>query len=98
MKKLLFISLIILTFSSCYIDIDKTVKSPKLVTTKYLTELPKDTVPISIVGNTMYVFNENNDVKYISYGEDEHTVPINIITLIVIFIFGCYCGIIMTSN
>lgn len=73
MKKLIIVLLSVLFLTSCYTDINETVKEPKKQTTVKLQELTKDTVTISIEGSNLYVFDENNVLIYKAKGLNENT-------------------------
>ena len=86
MKKLITIVILIVALSSCYNDVEDSVKNPKLETTIQLQDLPKDTVVISIDKNTLYVFDENNLVKYKTVALGDDALPINFFTLALILV------------
>ena len=85
MKKLVTILILIVALSSCYSNIEDSVKNPKIETTIQLQDLPKDTVVMSIDGKTLYVF-ENNLVKYKTVVLKDDVVPINLFALLLIVI------------
>lgn len=63
MKKLLLLFVTVIALSSCEQDIEP-LKSPKASTNVVLLEAEKDTVPILIKDNTVYIFNEEGLVEY----------------------------------
>jgi PBP1b-binding outer membrane lipoprotein LpoB len=68
MKKLIFLFITAIIFSSCSVDVIDTVEDSKKETTVELQELEKDTVIISIVDNNLYVFNKDKEVIYKTIG------------------------------
>tara|TARA_R110000868_G_scaffold55232_1_gene171847 strand:+ start:5316 stop:5606 length:291 start_codon:yes stop_codon:yes gene_type:complete len=63
MKKILLLFVTVLTLSSCQEDI-KPVSDSRNFTNVTMLDAVKDTVPIYIEGNTIYVFNEEGLVEY----------------------------------
>lgn len=70
-------------------DIDNTVKNLPSETSIYLQQLPKDTVVVSISEDRskMYVFDEQNKVKYVLIANDSQFTMVNP------YILGCLVGI-----
>lgn len=63
--------------SSCYEEVQQ-VKEPEKVTTISIQNLPKDTVLVSIEGETLYVFDQKtNLLKYKIENAKEDCVPIH---------------------
>ena len=97
MKKLLFLLLVVVGMSSCYVDVKKSVEDPKEETTVQLQELPKDTVAIAVDGNSLYVFDENNLVVAKTVAVDSDAVPISFFDLLIItaaaFLLGFVVGL-----
>ena len=86
MKKLFIFIILLIVTSSCYVDVVNSVNDPKQETTLKLQELPKDTVTISIENSNLYVFDDSNQLKYITRSQ-EYTFTAILITLCIVFVF-----------
>lgn len=63
MKKYLLLIVAVVTLSACEETIEP-LKNPKASTNVVLLEAVKDTVPILIKDNAVYIFNEEGHVEY----------------------------------
>jgi len=98
MKKFLIVAVLAIGLTSCYKNVKETVENPKLETTTYIKELPKDTVVVSIEGERMYTFDQNMDVKTITYGEERGSVAVNPSFILLLGIMLLLIGLIWGSN
>lgn len=86
MKKILFLLVLTFALSSCYEDVQQ-VKEPEKVTTISIQNLPKDTVLVSIEGETLYVFDQKtNLVKYKIENTQKGSIPINDLIFIIMLV------------
>lgn len=77
MKKLILFVIILIGLSSCY-EYIKPIENPEEKTTISIQNLPKDTVLVSIEGETLYVFDQKtNLLKYKIENAEEDCVPIH---------------------
>lgn len=85
MKKILFLLVLAFILSSCYEDV-KQVKEPEKVTTISIQNLPKDTVLVSIEGETLYVFDQKtNLVKYKIKNIRENSIPVHDLVFLIMW-------------
>lgn len=99
MKKIKFIVLLCLLtvgLTSCFENVQDTVKNPLVETTVSIQQLPKDTVVVSIQDRTLYVFDDENNLKYVTVGIEDESFPISIffflIFTVMVFILGLIIG------
>ena len=99
MKKLILLLFPLLLFSSCMVDVDKSVDDPKKETTTYLQELPKDTVVISIEDENLYVFDsQTNLLKYEAISTEDTAFPIDILGIVLLLLLFFFVGVVIGSD
>lgn len=98
MKKLLFLLVLLVGMSSCYVDVEDSIEDPKKETTVELQELPKDTAVISIDEYKLYVFDEQGLVKYEAVSKETVSEAMNPSVVFIFTVVAFFIGLVVGLN